>query len=96
MNNKVLMTIYKENLGGILETHPFSKSADEVTDCSRSHFLAICVHFWRDGCLTNKLWSLIHLGSELRAQSIFKIIDEQILKRNGKNLIGFVTEGQQF
>ena len=81
MNSKVLMTIYKQNLGKILETKPFSISADEVTDCSRSHFLAICVHFWRDGCLTNKLWSLIQLGSELSSKSIFKIIDEQILNR---------------
>lgn len=93
LNSKVLTTLYKQNLGKFLETSCFSISADEVTDCSRSHYLAICVHFWKDGHLNNKLWSLIQLGSELKAPFIFKIIEEQILNKYGVNLIGFITDG---
>ena len=64
INKNFLISLCKNNFGENLDTHPLLLSADDVTYYSRSYFLVICIHFRRDGCLTNKISSLNQLGSE--------------------------------
>jgi hypothetical protein len=89
----VVKTNYKNTLGKIIATTPFSISADEVTDLCGFRYLGICVHFWENKILMNKLWSLIPLGIDTSSFAIFKIIETEILEKYGRNLIGFITDG---
>ncbi len=89
----VLKANYKYHLGKVLEKTPFSISADEFTDLSGYHYLAICVHYWGVQNIENKLWSLVQLTNNLNAVSIYRILEEEIINQYGKFLIGFVTDG---
>ena len=53
------------------------------------------VHFWDEtkNSIDNKLWCLKQLEEDCSAKELYKIMNEEIIDKYSKNLIGFVTDG---
>ena len=95
MASNVLKEHYKLNLRDFLLKNNFSLSADEVTDISGDHYLALSVHYWnyKESSIMSKLWSFLELSTDCTASALMKIIEDEVLNEYGKNLIAFITDG---
>jgi len=90
-----LLPFLKDSLENDLRNYRFSLIIDESTDMTKKKFLAIMVQYLHpsEGVLC-KLHSFKECSIDASAEALFKIVDEEILKKDfSKNLIGYVSDG---
>lgn len=93
--NEVIKPTIKENLEQKLSNRFFSLIIDEVSDKTKTKYLALMIQYWDfEQGQKCELHSLIDCSSAKDSEQLFQIIDDKLLQKSyGGRLVAFASDG---